>query len=85
MGQTYNLNIDFLRHKLSCGKNSCQCSNLARRNNVHCPSHTDRNPSLSLGEGRDGRILMHCFAGCPNDSILKAIGLNYQHLFKSSK
>ena len=29
-----------------------------------CPAHADRSPSLSVAEGQDGRVLVHCFAGC---------------------
>src|SRR5437867_3238855 len=28
-----------------------------------CPAHDDRNPSFSIQE-RDGKLLVHCFAGC---------------------
>ena len=28
-----------------------------------CPAHHDKNPSLSIGIGDDGRVLLHCHAG----------------------
>jgi hypothetical protein len=31
---------------------------------AHCPAHSDSSPSLSIREGMDGRVLLHCFAGC---------------------
>jgi putative DNA primase/helicase len=31
---------------------------------VRCPAHGDRSPSLSIRKGREGRVLVHCFAGC---------------------
>ena len=31
---------------------------------ARCPNHDDHTPSLSIREGRDGRILLHCFGGC---------------------
>ena len=27
-----------------------------------CPAHDDRNPSLSIREGSDGKVLIHCHA-----------------------
>lgn len=31
---------------------------------ARCPAHGDRSSSLSTAEGQDGRILLHCHAGC---------------------
>jgi hypothetical protein len=42
---------------------------------ARCPAHEDRSASLSIGEGRDGRALFHCFAGCTAESVLTAIGV----------
>ena len=42
-----------------------------------CPSHDDRSPSLAIKEGDDGRILLHCFAGCETENVLSAIGLTF--------
>jgi hypothetical protein len=37
---------------------------------ARCLSHDDKNPSLSTGTSRSGKVLLHCFAGCdPNDII----------------
>ena len=38
-----------------------------------CPAHDDHNPSLSIGIGSDGWILMHCFAGCSIEEICHKI------------
>jgi putative DNA primase/helicase len=38
-----------------------------------CPAHNDTNPSLSIGKGQDGNVLLHCHAGCPFDKIKNAI------------
>lgn len=46
-----------------------------------CPAHDDRKPSLSVSQGVDGKILVHCFSGCSLDSILKKIGLKARDLF----
>ena len=46
-----------------------------------CPCHGDREPSLSLNEGADGRALIKCHAGCSTDDLLAAIGLTRKDLF----
>lgn len=46
-----------------------------------CPAHKDRNPSLSVRVADDGRILLHCFAGCDIEDITGAIGLTISDLF----
>ena len=46
-----------------------------------CPAHDDRTPSLSITEGNDGRVLLHCFAGCPSADIVHALGLTMAELF----
>ena len=42
---------------------------------ARCPAHGDRHQSLSVGEGEDGRILLHCFAGCTAETVVAALGL----------
>jgi DNA primase len=39
-----------------------------------CPAHDDRHPSLSVGTGAEGRLLLHCFTGCPFAAVLTALG-----------
>lgn len=48
---------------------------------ANCPSHDDKSPSLSIRELDDGRILVHCFTGCPVSDVLAAIGLGFTDLF----
>jgi hypothetical protein len=48
---------------------------------ARCPAHDDRNPSLSIGTGQDGRVLLRCFAGCATSNILAAVGLRFSDLF----
>src|SRR5262249_32479175 len=38
-----------------------------------CPAHDDRNPSLSIGEGKDGQVLVNCFAGCSPKTGIAAL------------
>lgn len=40
-----------------------------------CPAHEDRSPSLSVGLGLDGKVLLHCFSGCSYEQITAALGL----------
>ena len=43
---------------------------------ARCPSHDDHNPSLTIGEGKDGTALINCFsAGCSYESVIQALGL----------
>src|SRR6266850_2273971 len=49
-----------------------------------CPAHDDHNPSLSIGEGDDGRVLLTCHAGCSVEAITAAIGLRMRDLFEPS-
>src|SRR5262249_50393206 len=46
-----------------------------------CPSHEDTENSLSIAEGKEGRILLKCFTGCTAGQIVAAIGLRMQDLF----
>ena len=48
---------------------------------ARCPAHDDRSPSLSIREGRDGRVLAHCFGGCALDAVIAALGLSCRDLF----
>jgi hypothetical protein len=48
---------------------------------ARCPGHDDRSPSLSIREVADGRLLLHCFGGCPTQDVLQAIGLDFGDLF----
>jgi hypothetical protein len=48
---------------------------------ARCPAHDDRSPSLGLRECDDGRILIHCFAGCEVESVLKSAGLTFSDLY----
>ena len=46
-----------------------------------CPAHEDKGPSLAVRENEDGRILLHCFAGCETANVLDAIGMDMTDLF----
>ncbi|MCP4284779.1 MAG: hypothetical protein GY792_10060 [Gammaproteobacteria bacterium] len=38
-----------------------------------CPSHDDKTPSFSIQDAPNGKILVHCYAGCSQDSVLDAL------------
>lgn len=38
-----------------------------------CPAHDDRNPSLSICDGRDGKVLVKCHTGCSQASVITAL------------
>ena len=46
-----------------------------------CPAHKDDHASLTISED-NGRILMHCHAGCDTKDILDKVGLKMQDLFQ---
>ncbi|MGI8552810.1 MAG: hypothetical protein ACR2PL_18785, partial [Dehalococcoidia bacterium] len=50
---------------------------------ARCPAHEDHTASLTIGEGQNGRALLHCFAGCRVDAITQAMGLSLADLFPS--
>ena len=45
-----------------------------------CPAHDDNSPSLSITP-KDGKVLLHCHAGCSLEQILSSLGLNKGDLF----
>jgi hypothetical protein len=46
-----------------------------------CPAHKDRTASLSVRALDSGTWLLHCFAGCPVESVVAAMGLRMEDLF----
>jgi len=47
----------------------------------HCPAHDDGRSSLSVSEGKDGRVLLKCHAGCSTEDVVQALGLHMKDLF----
>ena len=50
-----------------------------------CPAHEDTDPSLSVGIGEDGRVLLRCFVGCTPQAIVAAIGMEMADLFAAAE
>jgi hypothetical protein len=46
-----------------------------------CPSHQDRLRSLKVAEADDGKVLLHCHAGCRTQDVVASIGLSMRDLF----
>src|SRR5262245_31750422 len=51
---------------------------------ARCPGHDDQRPSLSISEGEDGRVLLHCHAGCAVDAICAAVGVTLRDLMPAA-
>jgi hypothetical protein len=50
-----------------------------------CPSHEDRKASLSVKEGRDGKAVLYCHAGCETQAVLAALRLDWPDLFPEGR
>ena len=61
-------------------RNGCRVTVRRGGARAFCPAHPDRRPSLGITDKVD-RVLMHCFANCPIESILTALGLTKRDLF----
>lgn len=46
-----------------------------------CPAHDDQRPSLAICKTDDGKMLVHCFAGCAVHEVVEAIGMEISDLF----
>ncbi|MEV4245249.1 hypothetical protein AB0J63_17765 [Streptosporangium canum] len=57
----------------------------ANQKNAICPAHEDRQPSLSVGVGRDGVVVLTCHGGpkCPTEDIVAALELPMSALWPS--
>lgn len=48
---------------------------------ARCPAHGGKSASLSITEGDNGTLLVHCFAMCATSDVLAAVGLTISDLF----
>jgi hypothetical protein len=51
---------------------------------ARCAQHDDEHASLSLGEGDDGRALLHCHVGCRVEDVVAALGLTMADLMPAN-
>ncbi len=70
------MSVDLLLSKLDGVKRTGDGRYLAR-----CPAHQDKRASLSVRETDEGKILVHCFAGCSVHEVISAAGLEISDLF----
>jgi len=70
------MNVENLLQQLDQVKKTSTHKWIAR-----CPAHDDRTPSLAIRELEDGRILLHCFAGCGAAEVLDRIGMSFSDLY----
>lgn len=52
---------------------------------ARCPAHDDKNASLSVSVGDNGKVLMYCHAGCSTKDICSAIGIKESDLFNDKQ
>lgn len=70
---------EFLQHVET--KGGSRVKRVDQGYSVCCPAHDDDNPSLSIKEATDGKILLKCFTGCTSEAICGALGLEMTSLF----
>lgn len=46
-----------------------------------CPSHDDKNPSLSISQSHDGKLLLKCHTGCGLENICESLNIKVSELF----
>jgi hypothetical protein len=58
---------------------------VARRNGdkamCFCPAHDDRKEASLSVKAEDGKVLLHCFAGCRPEYVIAVLGLEWSDLF----
>jgi Protein of unknown function (DUF3631)/Toprim-like len=52
---------------------------------ARCPAHDDAKASLAIAEGKDGRVLVKCHAGCSTTKVAAALGLKFRDLMGDQK
>ena len=60
--------VDWIKAQLRCGNPGCKCQQ--HNGNVHCVTHDDPGPSLSINDGGYAP-LYHCFGSCSQKVIIE--------------
>ena len=75
--------IDVVLRALRDGGSKVQNANGQRI--AQCPAHEDRMPSMTVKAAADGKVLIHCHAGCDVRDIVAALGLSESDLFPDTE
>jgi 5S rRNA maturation endonuclease (ribonuclease M5) len=51
---------------------------------ARCPAHEDRRSSLSISAGDDGKVLLHCHAGCSTEEVVDKLGISIRDLMPTN-
>jgi len=62
------MNVDTLLNRLDGVRRTGPSRWIAR-----CPAHDDHKPSLSIRHADDGKVLVHCHAGCDQERVLATL------------
>ena len=62
-------------------RDAVQDAKMGKSRLIRCSVHDDHTPSLSVSQGSDGWVLIHCFGGCDPEDILAAERLTWADLF----
>jgi len=62
-----------IRAHCQCGEAGCACRTGRR---VHCPvpAHADADPSFSVSVSKSDRLLVRCYSGCDQQTVVAALG-----------
>lgn len=50
-----------------------------------CPAHDDKSPSLTVGIGKGGGVIAHCFGGCDIADVVAAVGMTLSDLMPETR
>lgn len=65
--------VESIRASLRCKDKACSCHRSGR---VHCPAHDDKHPSLSVDEGNERSVVVHCHSNCEQVDVLAKLELD---------
>jgi KaiC/GvpD/RAD55 family RecA-like ATPase len=69
-----NRSAEVIARTLACGRPRCPCGKRQDKEwRTHCPCHDDAHPSLSVTEAENGKPLVYCHAGCPQEKVIAAL------------